>query len=237
MLVKLPRSGGGAVKTIKIRDLRGSVLEQLARNGDLVGLTRDRALIAVVIPAGQAWVEHLVDRNWSQVTREIAEGEAELAAQGPLSTLEDAGSGVDGPGTADGDEYRSVTRTQHATDDLAEEVGPPTAAMLRRLGAQLGAASPDAPHVTRSSTIRVGDLSARRIDAAGVAGELLVLTNNGLQVGIVVPVSQRFVEFLVTQNLSRIMYDAQRTELQAQQREQFDPLDDGPSAAQSSIRQ
>lgn len=220
------------METIKIRDLRGSVLEQHARNGQLVGLTRNRALIAVVIPAGQAWVEHLVDRNWSQVTKDVAEGEAEVVGQSPLSTLEGTVSGADGTGR---DDYRSQTRTGHTTDRLAEDVGPPTAAMLRHLGAQLGAASPDGRQVTRSSTIRVGDLSARRIDAAGVVGELLVLTNGGLQVGIVVPVSQRFVEFLVTQNLSRIMYDAQRAELRSLQPEQLGPLDDDPSTTESSI--
>ena len=213
------------MKTIKIRDLRGSTLEQHARNGDLVGLTRDRALIAVVIPAGQAWVEHLVDRNWSQVTQNITEGETAVADTGPLQMLEDVVTG------AGDDAYRSATQARRASDELAEEFGLPTAAMLRRLGAQLGAASSDGRQITRSSTIRVRDLSARRIDEAGVAKELLVLTNDGLQVGIVVPVSQKFVEFLVTQNLSRIMYDAQRTELQ---REGFAPLDDHPSAAQSS---
>ncbi|MFC6161197.1 hypothetical protein [Kribbella jiaozuonensis] len=202
------------MKTIKIRDLRGSTLEAHARNGDLVGLTRDRALIAVVIPAGQAWVEHLVDRNWSQVTKEIAAGEAAIAGPGSLPLADEVVSEASEAGEIAGrDEYRPAAGRRRGADELAEVVGLPTAEMLRRLGAQIGPASPDGRQSTKSSTIRVGDLSARRIDAAGQAGELLVLTNDGMQVGIVVPVSQKFVEFLVTQNLSRIMYDARRSEL------------------------
>ncbi|TCC58302.1 hypothetical protein E0H73_28740 [Kribbella pittospori] len=240
------------MQTIKIRDLRGSRLEQHARQGELVGLTRDRALIAVVIPAGQAWVEHLVDRNWSHVTRQIAEGEADVADSGKLATLDEvlaeadiavssgpagaARRAVRGPGDPSGDEYVSVVPDRPGNDELAEELGRPTAAMLRRLGAQFGAASADGNQITRSSTIRVRDLSARRIDEAGASGELLVLTNDGLQVGIVVPVSQRFVEFLVTQNLSRIMYDAQRAELQSLNREQLETLDEDRSTEQSPTR-
>lgn len=240
------------MQTIKIRDLRGSRLEQHARRGELVGLTRDRALIAVVIPAGQAWVEHLVDRNWSKVTQQIAEGEADVAGSGELSTLDEALEEADvlvppGPTGAarqagpqpkapSGDEYVSVVPRWHGNDELAEELGRPTAAMLRRLGSQFGAASTDGNQITRSSTIRVRDLSARRIDEAGASGELLVLTNDGLQVGIVVPVSQKFVEFLVTQNLSRIMYDAQRAELQSLNREQLETVEDDRSTERSPTR-
>jgi antitoxin (DNA-binding transcriptional repressor) of toxin-antitoxin stability system len=237
--------GGGAVKTIKIRDLRGSTLEEHARKGELVGLTRDRALIAVVIPAGQAWVEHLVDRNWSQVTRAVSEGEAEAASSDPLTTLEEALDEAGAATSAAGNSHRAQTAAEYPAadqpsviarvgrpgDGLAKEVGLPTAAMVRRLSAVFGASSQDDPGLTRSSTIRVRDLSARRIDKAGAASELLVLTNDGLQVGIVVPVSQRFVEFLVTQNLSRIMYDVQRTELQSLNRERLDTLDETVASA------
>jgi hypothetical protein len=80
---------GHVMKTIKIRELRGSTLEEYARAGELVGLTRDRALIAVVVPMVQAWVEHMIDHNWSRVMQSVAAAEEDLNREADVVTLDD----------------------------------------------------------------------------------------------------------------------------------------------------
>ena len=68
---------------------RGAKLEEAAGAGELVGLTRDRALIAVVVPMVQAWVEHIVDQNWSRILQSAASAEDLIAAEARLTTLDD----------------------------------------------------------------------------------------------------------------------------------------------------
>src|SRR4051812_8223070 len=144
---------GVVMKTIKIRELRGSTLEASARADELVGLTRDRALIAVVIPMGQAWVEHLVEQNWSRVMQSVATAEAELSSGAELSTLEDvldtADSTVDESATTpEPRPLASPSGTSRGTAPASASVEGPVSE-LQRLTAALGAAtsSPGEPAI------------------------------------------------------------------------------------------
>jgi hypothetical protein len=56
-------------------------------------------------------------------------------------------------------------------------------------------------------TVRIGELSAERIEQAGAAGQTLALTHDRELVGIVIPVTQGLVEFLIEQNMSRVLYN------------------------------
>jgi antitoxin (DNA-binding transcriptional repressor) of toxin-antitoxin stability system len=242
------------MKSIKIREMRGAKLEEAARAGELVGLTRDRALIAVVVPMVQAWVEHIVDQNWSRILQSAASAEDLIAAEARLTTLDD----IDDAPDADTDHDETSERAPLASQPVAppartpmqslaaeavratEELGPagaPAAVMIRRLSEAFGLVEPD-DTIRSTSVVGIRQLSARRIEQAGHNRELLVLTNGRLLVGIVVAVTQRLVEFLVSQNLSRVLYNIGQAESTVAAGEPFTTLDSALAAADkiSAIR-
>jgi hypothetical protein len=222
------------VDTIKIRELRGSTLEEYARNGELVGLTRDRALIAVVIPTVQAWVEHLIEQNLSRVVQNVREGETDLARPTTMDTVDDvlaeanrrdAAAPESAPEVSD--VRQAVSSVQHRVAETASAVwgsiGTPGEMIKRILPAF---SSPGEPAITTSTNVRIRDLSAHRIEAASENKELLILTHGGMLLGIVVPVSQRLVHFLIDQNLSRVMFNTQMAEKELSTGEPFTTLDE-----------
>ena len=73
------------METVKIRELRGADLRERARNGKPLAITNRGALIGIIIPVTQAWVEHLIDHNWSHARQSIAEGEKRLRPTRPCS--------------------------------------------------------------------------------------------------------------------------------------------------------
>lgn len=74
-------------------------------------------------------------------------------------------------------------------------------------------------------TVRTGDLSADLIQRAGAAGQTLAITHDRELVGIVVPVTQGLVEFLIEQNVSRVLYSISLSEKQLTTADQMTPLD------------
>ena len=85
--------------TVKIRELRGTDLQERPRSGRPLALTNRGSLIAVIVPVTRAWVEHLVDYNWSHVRQSIDEGERAMAAGEPMATIDDV---MALPGAGDG---------------------------------------------------------------------------------------------------------------------------------------
>ena len=61
--------------------------------------------------------------------------------------------------------------------------------------------------MTDPQPVRVGDLSAHLIEEAGEARQTLALTHDRQLIGIVIPVTQRLVHFLIEQNLSSIQHN------------------------------
>ena len=198
--------------TVSIRDLRGANLRERAREGKPLAITNRRALIGVIIPASSAWVEHLVLYNWSRVGQGIAEGEQAIADD-PAAP---AGGG-DGE-RPDGGAGRTVAPLDAIV--VGETVVQPPASVdaISRLRAALNPpGSGDQqegawaePSVVRP--IRIGDLSAAQIEKAGVNGQTLAVTHDRDLIGILIPVTQGLVQFLIERNISSVLDDIRRGE-------------------------
>jgi hypothetical protein len=199
--------------TIKIRELRGADLRERVRGGKPLAITNYRALIGVLVPVTQAWVEHLIDRNWSHVGQSIAEGEQAVASGTSMLTVDDVAAQADARGYGEG--QGPGTPEKLAVPLVAAVVGgmvmqpPETRETLERLQALLNPPGqvegpPAEPSV---QTVRIGDLSAARIERAGADGQTLALTHDRELVGIVIPVTRGLVEFLIEQNMSRVLYN------------------------------
>src|SRR6266516_2229868 len=127
------------MKTINIRDLRGSSLVGNARRGDLVGITNYRQLIAVIVPVTPDWLEHLIEYNWSHVRQSILEGEQRITDGDPMVTLD--GMLAD----ADGDPGRNQPKQAQQKLDASAALGgaarhmPSAVAVLDQFRAAAGA--------------------------------------------------------------------------------------------------
>ena len=194
--------------TVKIRDLRGTDLLQRTRSGRPLALTNRGSLVAVIIPVTRAWVEHLIDYNWSHVRQSIDEGERAMAAGEPMATIDDV---MAQPGPRDG---RGQRAPELLVPVVAAVIGgtvmqpPETTETLERLHAVLNPRNPgEAAEGPSVLTMRIGELSAERIERAGAAGQTLALTHDRELVAIVIPVTRGLVEFLIEQNMSRVLYN------------------------------
>jgi antitoxin (DNA-binding transcriptional repressor) of toxin-antitoxin stability system len=200
------------MESVKIRELRGAELRERAHNGKPLAITNRGALIGIIIPVTQAWVEHLIDHNWSHVRQSIAEGEEAIAADTSMLTIDDVDVQADARGYDEG--RRHSTPERLAVPLVAAVVGgavmqpPETRETLERLQALLNPlGSAERPPEPTVHTMRIGDLSAERIEQAGAAGETLALTHDRELIGIVIPVTRGLVEFLIEQNMSRVLYN------------------------------
>jgi antitoxin (DNA-binding transcriptional repressor) of toxin-antitoxin stability system len=205
--------GGWLMEAVKIRELRGADLRERTRSGEPLAITNHGALIGVIIPVTQAWVEHLIDRNWSHVRQSIAEGEQAMAAGTSLLTIDDVAAQADARGYDEGQRHSTPERL--AVPLVAAVVGgslmqpPETRETLERLQALLNpaASAEDPPPEPSVHTVRMGDLTAGRIQRAGEDGQTLAVTHDRELIGIVIPVTRGLVEFLIEQNMSRVLYN------------------------------
>jgi antitoxin (DNA-binding transcriptional repressor) of toxin-antitoxin stability system len=194
--------------TVKIRELRGTDLRERSRSGRPLALTNRGALIAVIVPVTRSWVAHLIDYNWSHVRQSIDEGERAMAAGEPLATLDDVLT-QPAPGDAPGQQAPDLLVPVVAAVIGGTVMQPPeTTETLERLHAVLNPRNPDeATEGPSVLTMRIGELSAERIERAGAAGQTLALTHDRELVAIVIPVTRGLVEFLIEQNMSRVLYN------------------------------
>src|ERR1700761_548974 len=58
-----------------------------------------------------------------------------------------------------------------------------------------------------TKTLRIGDLSAKEIEQAGADGQTIAVTHERELIAIVIPVTRNLVEFLLEQNMSRVLYN------------------------------
>ncbi len=200
------------METISIRDLRGADLEERAREGRPLAITNHRALIGVIIPASSGWLEHLVFYNWSRIRHSIAEGEqafAEAAAESPPGRPAERDVSARPPDTGPG----GPSPLPLAAAVMGETVvqTPESREALEQLRAMLNPAGlavdpeggPAEPSVVRP--IRIGDLSAAQIEKAGANGQTLAITHDRKLIGILIPVTQGLVQFLIERNISRVL--------------------------------
>ncbi len=99
---------------------------------------------------------------------------------------------------------------------------------LQALNPAVSTARPSRPAGPAVRTLCLGDLSARIIEEASDAGQALALTQGGELIGIVVPVTQDLMEFLVEQNMSRVLYNIGMAEKQLCTLEEMTSLDAFP---------
>lgn len=198
------------METVSIRDLRGADLQERARAGKPLAITNRRALIGVIIPASSAWVEHLVMYNLPRVRQSITEGEQAIAGN-PAAPADDGsgerpddGTGHDLPGRPGvpldamvvGETVVQAPASVDTVSQLWAALNPPGSA-----GQQEGAWAE--PSVVRP--IRIGDLSAAQIEKAGVNGQTLAVTHDRTLIGILIPVTQGLVQFLIERNISSVL--------------------------------
>ena len=221
------------METVSIRNLRGKGLRENALKGNPVAITNHRVLIGVVIPVAAAWVEHLIDYNWSHVRESIAEAEEAMAAGKPVVRIEDLiarSEAADDPQAAReayemmtlplvaalfGGELAQAPESNDTVEQLRAVWNPPGSK-----GAQ--GSEPGEPSVR---TVRIGDLSAEVIEQAGAAAQTLAITHDRELLGIVIPVTPGLVEFLIERNMSRVLYNISLGEKQLGTPDQLIPLD------------
>ena len=203
-----------------------------------------------------AWIEHVIEHNWSRVQQSITEGEQEITSRAPMVTLD---SLLDNVGRAD--EYGEQRRRDEP--ESAQQILPPAKATTRQeasitnvtqataamaVAAINGAATattdmlmwfltgtgrpgstdieergqPTEPSVR---TVRVGNLSAALIEEAGTSGETLAITHDRELIGIMVPVTTGLIEYLVEQNLTRVLYNISWGEKEVATEKPFATLD------------
>jgi antitoxin (DNA-binding transcriptional repressor) of toxin-antitoxin stability system len=218
--------------TVKIRELRGTELQRRARSGRPLALTNRGSLIAVIIPVTRAWVEHLVDYNWSHVRQSIDEGERAMAAGEPMATIDDV-MALPAPGDGPGPQAPGHHAPELLVPVVAAVIGgtvmqpPETTETLERLHAMLNPRNPDEePEGPSVLTMRIGELTAERVERAGAAGQTLALTHDRELVAIVIPVTRGLVEFLIEQNMSRVLYNTALGEKEILSPRQMLTLDD-----------
>lgn len=215
------------MKTIKIRDVRGPLLDELAQQRQLVGITSNRVLVAVLVPVTRAWVEGLVEANFSRIEQNVLAGERELGS-GRATSLDDVlrADVPAGPQSVASSSSNDPLGALTALPGVSSVAGM----AVRGLSSVRSAMGlfPDSEHdgPPPMEAVRIGDLSGSRIELAGQAGQTLALTNGRVLVGVLVPVTQQLVEHLVDQNLSRIMYNIAQGELEATSGESMVTLDD-----------
>jgi antitoxin (DNA-binding transcriptional repressor) of toxin-antitoxin stability system len=101
---------------------------------------------------------------------------------------------------------QSIAEAEHAIAGggpvvtLGEVVGQ-LQGMLNPVHTSAGQDAPAAP------TVRIGDLTAKLIERAGAAGHSVAVTHDRELIAIVIPVTRNLVEFLLEQNMSRVLYN------------------------------
>lgn len=208
------------METVSIRNLRGESLRENVAKGRPLAITNRGALIGVVIPVAAAWVEHLIDYNWSHVRQSIVEGEQAIAASAPMITIQDVVPEENAAGYQEGQAPEGLALTLAAAvvgGSVAQT--PDTKVILERLREALNPSAAAADQENGSAgpsviTVRIGDLTAGLIEKAGVDGQTLAITHDRELIGIVIPVTPGLVEFLIEQNMSRILYNIALSEKQ-----------------------
>jgi len=181
------------METISIRELNGETLRDYARRGRPLAITNYRELVGVFIPNSTDWIEHLVHQSWSQLHQNITEAEREMASSEPMTSLNYA--------TADVDRSRAEsTRTEVILRQLQDALTLPAAG------------DEDRPNEPGLRTVRIGELKAHVIEDAGKAGQSVAVTYEGTLIGVVIPVTPSLVQFLIEQQMSRVLYNVGEAE-------------------------
>lgn len=203
-------------------------------------ISNHRVLTGVFIPVAAAWIEFLIERNWSRVRDSIAEGEQAIASESPLRALEDVTA--EPATTPASEEAPGALLASMAGGDVVRS--PQAKTVIEQLHA---AFNPGVEPREGDSilTVRIGDLSAEVIKSAGEAGQALAVTHARELIGVVIPVTQDLVQFLISQNVSSILHNIGLSEKELEQGDRLLTLDQleqsaepgRPEARAASVRE
>jgi antitoxin (DNA-binding transcriptional repressor) of toxin-antitoxin stability system len=218
------------METVSIRDLRGAALRKSARQGRPLAITNHRVLIAVVIPVATAWVEHLIEYNWSRVRQGVDAGEQAIASGVTAAALDHVVAGeyaVNYEEKARGHLEGLAASVTAAVVNGTVEQAPQSKSVIEGLQAAL---NPDRKDTEAEDTpavrsVRIGDLSAGLIEQAGETGQTLALTHDRELIGMVIPVTQGLVQFLIEQNMARVLHSVALGEKQLGTADKLTTLD------------
>ncbi|HET7475777.1 MAG TPA: hypothetical protein VFJ97_07095 [Dermatophilaceae bacterium] len=228
------------METIKIRDLRGSVVERIGRSGRLVGITNNRVLSAVMVPLSPAWIEHVLEENRTRVAQNVAEGEQERRSDLPLLTLGEALTPVQADVETSPPAPAALPSLQVNGAGLDTASG---LALVRRLSSGLtrsgAAVDRDAPADPDGEgpgagvrSVRMGDLDGSTLAAAAQAGDVIAVTNDRSLVAFLIPVTEDLVTHLIESNLSRVTYNVMRGEVERRSALGYTTIDEVVSPAE-----
>jgi hypothetical protein len=231
-----------AMETVSIRSLRGKDLSEKALKGRPLAITNRGALIGVIIPVAAAWVEHMIDYNWSHVRQSIVEGEQAMADAAPMVTIqhvipEHGQAGPETPETLRTPERLALTLAAAMVGGTVTQTAE-SKEILERLQVALNPPAADDGHDEPAGpsvlTVRIGQLSAGLIERAAAAGQTLAVTHERKLIGIVIPVTPGLVEFLLEQNMSRVLYNIALGEKQVSTPDKMVTLDEALSPADTA---
>ena len=177
------------METMSIRELSGANLQERAQAGKPLAVTNYRALIGVFLPVSTDMVQRITAQILSRVILPGIE-EAERAMAAAV-----AASGLSVP-LAAGIEGDAVVQTPESMEILNQ---------LREAFNPAWSTEEPGERPARPSLVRIGDLSAARIEKAGEGGEILAVTHDRSLIGFVLPVTPDLIQFLVEQNISRVL--------------------------------
>lgn len=197
------------MEKISIRSLRGSTLRAHAQKGEWLAITNHRVLIAVLIPAAEGWVQHLIRQSWPQVRQNIDEAENAMAAGQPITAIDDMMPAAVRPGTP----------LEAAIVGGAVAQAPMSEVTIGKLSAALNPPAPGTDEDDGTArypvrTVRIGELSARLIGDAGANRQVIAVTHDHELLGILVPVTQDLVQSLIEDNISRVLDGIEKSEAQ-----------------------
>jgi hypothetical protein len=194
------------MRTIAIREMRADLLRKLGADGKLAGITDSRVLIGVFCPIGQDWLIHLLAKNQSRLEQTVLDGEEELRGLKEARTLQellDAGDLPESAPEGGGGHWAPLEAVQPLVEAFSAVVS-------------VAATHPQHPGRVGQRSIRVGQISAAEIKDAAESGQMLVVTDRRELIGIIVPINQRLVAYIVEQNLSRLTRNVVQGELEYQ---------------------
>jgi hypothetical protein len=237
------------METVSIRNLRGENLRRHALKGNPLAITNRGGLIGVIIPVTAAWVEHVIDYNWSHVRQSVVEGEQAMAdAAAPMITIQhvvpDKNPVSPGDRALNTPERVALTLAAAMVGGTVTQT-PETKEILRRLQAALNPSSSaagqeDTPAGPSVITVGIRDLKAGLIEKAAADGQILAITHDRELIGIVIPITPGLVEFLIEQNMSRVLYNIALAEKQIRTADKITTLDevlDQADDAQAALSQ
>jgi antitoxin (DNA-binding transcriptional repressor) of toxin-antitoxin stability system len=77
------------MRHVAIRQLNGALFQEAAERGELVGITNDKQLAAVLVPITPGWIDQIIEDHFTRLLRSIESGQKAVANDVSLTSLDD----------------------------------------------------------------------------------------------------------------------------------------------------